>query len=43
MNYYATVKNFLENRRYTSNNRFKTYKSVAERLANYYAKKSKTT
>lgn len=43
MNYYAIVKNFLENRRDTSNNRFKTYKSVAERLANYYAKKSKTT
>lgn len=36
MNYYATVKNFLENRRDTSNNRFKTYKPVAERLANYH-------
>ena len=33
MNYYAAVKNFLENRRDTSNNRFKTYKPVAERLA----------
>lgn len=36
MNYYVTVKNFLENRRDTSNNRFKTYKPVAERLANYH-------
>lgn len=36
MNYYAAVKNFLENRRDTSNNRFKTYKPVAERLANYH-------
>lgn len=36
MNYYATVKNFLENRRDTSGNRFKTYKPVAERLANYH-------
>lgn len=36
MNYYTTVKNFLENRRDTSGNRFKTYKPVAERLANYH-------